>query len=258
MGTRKRMEVLKWGSGGHIWPRVSVLIRKRKHAAVMANIVTLGSDARLRLRILIAPLTLLLLVYPVTNLLAYSRADTFVLATPWDSGLPLLPYMSAAYLSIFLCAALAVSSLRLGELRVLAGRCNAAIALAGLAFLAMPTRVAFAWPNGLHGDPLLWFIKWIDLPCNGFPSLHVSLATLLALTLARSIPSRRILFLSWLALVIASVLFTHQHYLIDVIGGLALAGSLYAVPHQAALQLCLSFDTFSKPTEHARFPMLGA
>jgi membrane-associated phospholipid phosphatase len=65
-----------------------------------------------------------------------------------------------------------------------------------------------------------------DAPGNTFPSIHVAVTTLLALRLRQ----RRLggLWLAWAGLVVLSTLTVKQHYLVDVIGGLALALGLHA------------------------------
>jgi membrane-associated phospholipid phosphatase len=62
-----------------------------------------------------------------------------------------------------------------------------------------------------------------DNPFNDFPSLHTSLSTILALHWASmSKPLGRVAIL-WAVLVVASTLLIKQHYLADVLFGLALA-----------------------------------
>ena len=69
----------------------------------------------------------------------------------------------------------------------------------------------------------------MDKPYNLLPSLHITLRTILADLYARK--SRGFVNLSlhvWFSLVGLSTLLTHQHHVIDVLGGFALAGiSIY-------------------------------
>ncbi len=62
-----------------------------------------------------------------------------------------------------------------------------------------------------------------DQPYNDFPSLHTSLSTILALHWWRV--DRRVGYpvALWCALIVLSTLFVKQHYIADVIAGLALA-----------------------------------
>jgi len=65
----------------------------------------------------------------------------------------------------------------------------------------------------------------VDLPFNLFPSLHAALLLLLVDVYARNV--RGILLLavmSWFFLIALSPLLTYQHHVIDIVGGLVLAG----------------------------------
>jgi membrane-associated phospholipid phosphatase len=65
----------------------------------------------------------------------------------------------------------------------------------------------------------------VDMPHNMVPSLHVvfSALILLALTGATTSESYRLFWYGWLLVICASTMLVHQHHLIDVIAGLALA-----------------------------------
>lgn len=76
----------------------------------------------------------------------------------------------------------------------------------------------------------------LDPPRNAFPSLHVALATVIALAIGGSLPrgrfaSRRTSWtaFAWLAGVIASVLLVRQHFAADALAGLALGALVYRV-----------------------------
>jgi membrane-associated phospholipid phosphatase len=65
----------------------------------------------------------------------------------------------------------------------------------------------------------------IDLPHNMAPALHVVFSALIlfaALDASRLTPTK-ILWWSWLILICASTILVHQHHLLDVISGLAMA-----------------------------------
>ncbi|HEX4590111.1 MAG TPA: dual specificity protein phosphatase family protein, partial [Gemmataceae bacterium] len=75
-----------------------------------------------------------------------------------------------------------------------------------------------------------WF-RSMDAPYNLFPSLHIAYRTVLAELYARH--SRGPLWLAsavWFSLIGFSTVFTHQHHLVDIAGGFALAGvSFYLI-----------------------------
>jgi membrane-associated phospholipid phosphatase len=69
----------------------------------------------------------------------------------------------------------------------------------------------------------------VDRPYNNFPSLHVSLATYSYLLLFHARRKLGWLLLAPYLLILASPLFVKQHFLLDVLGGLALAGAGFLV-----------------------------
>lgn len=91
-------------------------------------------------------------------------------------------------------------------------------------FLLFPTYVE---RPALVGDgwatELLRYIYNNDDVYNAFPSGHVYFTTLICIFWMEWYPRRRALWLAIVVSVLLSTLFTHQHYLPDLIGGLALA-----------------------------------
>ena len=65
-----------------------------------------------------------------------------------------------------------------------------------------------------------------DNAFNDFPSLHTSLSTILAIHWVRVNKSIGIVLSIWTALIVAATLFIKQHYIADMIFGLALAFAL--------------------------------
>jgi hypothetical protein len=68
----------------------------------------------------------------------------------------------------------------------------------------------------------------VDMPHIMVPSLHVVFSTLILLALANASAGEqnKILWYGWLMVICASTLLVHQHHLIDVVAGLALAFAL--------------------------------
>lgn len=138
------------------------------------------------------------------------------------------PFVSAfvlVYDSAYLLPLMAVLSLkdRAPARRFSAVTCGV-IALSAACFLA--------WPLTLDRPPLVVasvFDKLLaalyaaDRPTNLFPSLHVSLSFLFALAVGHAKPRWRGWMITWATLIAVSTLFTRQHYLIDVLGGILVA-----------------------------------
>jgi hypothetical protein len=99
------------------------------------------------------------------------------------------------------------------------------MAVASPLFLVLPGQAAFP----VSGDPGVWAhlvegVRWMAGNNNYFPSLHVGLSNACLLVMAGRAPRlARFLLLAWGVCIAASTVLLHQHYLIDVAGGYALA-----------------------------------
>ena len=169
---------------------------------------------------------LFLLVYGGCNWLSAQRTDAGTLYFAWERHIPFLPWMIIPYLSIdaFFIAAPFLFRDR-NELSLHARRIAAAIVIAGACFLLVPLRFAFDRPHagGWAGALIQWFAS-VDRPFNLFPSLHVTLAVILADAFRNhSKGVLRAALTAWFGLVVASTVFVYQHHAADVAGGAALA-----------------------------------
>ena len=84
-----------------------------------------------------------------------------------------------------------------------------------------PDAAAFAG-EGFAGW-LLRLLHFLDPPLNLFPSLHLALSVLAALSAWYARSPLRGLALVWVAAIAASVCTTKQHYAVDALAGVALA-----------------------------------
>lgn len=91
-------------------------------------------------------------------------------------------------------------------------------------YVMRPTLFAEDWSS-----QLLHWIYTNDHAYNAFPSGHVYITTLIALFWSRWFPKWRWLWRMSVVFAVFATLFTHQHYLPDPIGGLALAWFSYHV-----------------------------
>ncbi len=85
----------------------------------------------------------------------------------------------------------------------------------------VPPRVVLSGVGIL--DRLLALQYQLDVDGNCFPSLHVSLAFLTALSVGRCVRQMRVPMLLWATLIAFSTVFVHQHYVIDAVAGCAVA-----------------------------------
>ncbi|MEP6610088.1 MAG: phosphatase PAP2 family protein [Burkholderiaceae bacterium] len=159
------------------------------------------------------------LARPVT--IPLTPVDRWIVA----SELALLPYAS---LWLYVSLAPALSD---GSSELLAYAKGAAIiSVTGFViYWFFPTAVP-EFPTDWSRYPALEFLKSADASGNAFPSLHVAFAAYTGAVIARQLRSvgapswlrwtNRI----WLVAIVYSTLATRQHVLVDVIGGLLLAG----------------------------------
>ena len=82
--------------------------------------------------------------------------------------------------------------------------------------------------TGLSSQVLSWLYA-NDYMYNAFPSGHVYLTTLIALFWSSWFPKWRWFLAATVGMVVLATLFTHQHYLPDPVGGLALAWFGYRI-----------------------------
>jgi 1-acyl-sn-glycerol-3-phosphate acyltransferase/membrane-associated phospholipid phosphatase len=171
-----------------------------------------------------------LAVYGGSNWLAAQRTDVGVWYFDWERQLPFWPLMIVPYLSLdafFLAAPFLCNDRE--ELRLFSRRIVLAIVAAGICFVGVPLRLAVDRPvvDGWLGSAFNAFVA-LDQPFNLFPSLHITLAIILADTYRRHTKGIvRLAALTWFALICASTLLTNQHHVIDIVGGLALAALIF-------------------------------
>ena len=167
-----------------------------------------------------------LCIYPTTNWLAGFRTHHYRLFMTQELGVPFVPAFVWAYLSMYVLFLLPPFFLASEAMQRLAKALIRATCVAGVVFLVFPARLGF--PRILPDDPLLRSLFAtlfaVDPPYNLVPSLHVAYSTAIVLAIAARVGRKiRILLFSWLALIMASTLFIHQHHLLDVFTGWALA-----------------------------------
>jgi protein-tyrosine phosphatase/membrane-associated phospholipid phosphatase len=179
-------------------------------------------------------------IYGGSSWLTSLRADVGTWHFDWEHHLPFVSWLIVPYMSLdlffvaapFLCADVA-------ELRALRRRMTVAILAAGVLFLVVPLRFAFARPEPADWTgPIFSFLHGFDRPYNLFPSLHIAILTILAGTyVRRSRGIVRVLLHTWFGLIGLSAVLTYQHHVIDVAGGFVLAlFCVYSIPEQSILR----------------------
>ena len=99
-------------------------------------------------------------------------------------------------------------------------------------FLLFPVEVPLEWRDSVAtGTSLshrfLAFVQRLDARSNCFPSMHVSVATLTGLHIARNMPLLELAAVLFVVLIATSCVLTKQHYLVDLPPGLVLGWAAY-------------------------------
>ncbi len=165
------------------------------------------------------------LCYPLGNQLAQQQQVRRSLALALDAHIPFLPWMIVPYATSGVFFTLVFFLVRTPEqLRVASRRLLTATVLGTMSFALFPARFSLTRPT-LDGALALLYggLDAVDQPYNQFPSLHVAYCVIFWLALAPLVRGGlRALLGAWLALIVASTVFTWQHHVVDVAGGLAL------------------------------------
>ena len=165
-------------------------------------------------------------IYPTTNWLASLSARHYSLFLKCELSLPFIPAFIWFYLSMYGLFILPPFFLEPHDLKQLARKLILASSLSGVVFLLLPAQLGFPriLPAGEPYRSIFLTLFSLDLPFNLVPSLHVVYSTIISLAvIARAKLRSRIIFSVWPILIVISTILTHQHHLLDIASGLALA-----------------------------------
>jgi membrane-associated phospholipid phosphatase len=165
-------------------------------------------------------------VYAGADALTAHRATRVRVHLDAEFGIPFIPEAVVIYMSIyplFLAAPFIIRERN--DFFALSMTMNLVVLVGGICFLALPAQLAFAPPKDLGAFPGLFrFADRLNLTYNLVPSLHVALSTLCIAAFApRANRTGRVLLWLWAIAVALSTLLTHQHHVLDVVAGFALA-----------------------------------
>lgn len=217
-----------------------------------AAMVTKGA----RLQQLALSLLVFYLLYTLTNLYGaalYQLNPSHIqnLALPLDRNIPFIPAMIVPYswsLLLFCASFFMVRTSQ--QLTSLTRRLILATLFATLIFYLYPARFSFIRPVTRDWTQFGYqFLAVTDKPFNQFPSLHVSYALLLGVSLWEVVsPQKATLQLLYrlvlsvvCALIVLSTLFTYQHHSLDIVGGVGLAGVVLWVGNRLRNGLVLKY-----------------
>jgi len=172
------------------------------------------------------------LLYNLTNHLELFPARYLPL-TSFEQTLPVLPWTIWPYLSSFFVMAYVFFDVRdLNNVHRLFYAFITLQVVCNVIFVFFPVNVPRdLYPVPDHVGPITrWLFDYtrsVDTLRNTIPSLHVANSLLISLVYLKENRLKFVFALSWVLLISFSTLGTKQHYLWDVIGGLALAAVLF-------------------------------
>jgi membrane-associated phospholipid phosphatase len=164
--------------------------------------------------------------YGATDWIAGLHAWRVPVHLALERSIPLVPGAAWPYTSLYLLLALLPFALReREELDAFVRELRWILAVACALFLLVPAEVAHA-PAVAPGasGALLAFADRLNLDHNLVPSLHVALAVASARVVAGRLRiAGAVLAWLWALSIAAATVLTHQHHLLDVVAGAALA-----------------------------------
>jgi membrane-associated phospholipid phosphatase len=165
-------------------------------------------------------------IYPTTNWLASLGDRHYALFLEIELGLPFTPELVWLYLSMYVLFILPPFFLEPLELRQLGRELILATCIAGVIFVLLPAQLGFSRTVPVEEPYRSIFMNLfsLDRPFNLVPSLHVVYSYIIAMSVsARTVPKLQFMLALWLVLIVVSTVLVHQHHLLDVVSGLALA-----------------------------------
>ena len=190
-------------------------------------------------------------VYMPVNYFNSTREAHYHAYTDWELNIPFWPAMILFYFSAYIVPFLPLYFHRLNELKILAKTTILSSLIGGVFFLLFPT--ILGWDRSVEDvgiwKPFFDFLWKADYPHNLAPSLHVVMAHLLVIPTLPKITNRlyKGLCVFWFWAISLSILFVHQHHLLDLVTGLILAEVCYRFYYKPRLE-----DLKSLPAKELR------
>ncbi len=181
-----------------------------------------------RILLLGAPLAAQMLYFPFNQ---FSQGG-ITPNIPLDAYIPLRPVWALPYLLalVWWCGTFLYAALKMDEplYRMMIYNTVGVIFFSVFCYALFPTYVVR--PELTQSGGWWELLRWIyshDGLYNALPSGHAYLSTLIVIYYARWKPNLTLPLVIWLMVIIFSALFTHQHYILDLVVGSALAGVSY-------------------------------
>jgi membrane-associated phospholipid phosphatase len=166
--------------------------------------------------------------YYAAQYYALNAPRIYDIRLPWDAGFPLRTEFAYGYLMVYFILALMIFIRRreayFNALRGIVLQsviCFAIYLMYPVKMFDRPDEAVYLMTGA--GAALTGLYYSIDMPFNLFPSMHLSVSTWIAVSVAADRPRWKWPLAALVAWVALSVLFTKQHYTLDVVSGLFVA-----------------------------------
>lgn len=163
---------------------------------------------------------LFVVIYPLCNWFADQHDYRVNLFLPFEANSPFIPEWIWIYLSLDVLFILPLFRLDPDQINLLGRQMFAATLIAGVIFLLLPAEslLVRSIPENDPYRQIFTLLYFLDRPNNLAPSLHVIYSGLILITFIReSGRNLRLLFGTWLVLILLSTLLVHQHQLADIL-----------------------------------------
>jgi membrane-associated phospholipid phosphatase len=162
-------------------------------------------------------------IYGITNYLSQHHLYNLKFHTDLELSIPLIPEFIFIYFSLNLLTILPVFWVDEKGLYSLNRVMTFCTITAGLIFLFLPATCGYerVLVKG-YLEPFYKNLYSIDFNGNTFPSLHITFAYIFSRILTLYKKKLKWLFFIWFIAISLSVVFTHQHHILDIIGGIIL------------------------------------
>jgi len=179
-----------------------------------------------------------LMINGVVFALCYGGANYYASTTDrlyhfyftWEKAIPFYPNWIYIYLSIFGWFLLPLLLLGSSSILKLSRSFLLTTFSGSIFFFIFPAVSAFDRPSNLSDYSVFYYLLYLlDKPHNLMPSLHIAYVLLFLLIFIREKVVMLWLWILWGAMMLASVLLTHQHGVLDIGGGILLGSVVFSV-----------------------------
>ena len=169
-------------------------------------------------------------VYFGCNHISTLRNYHFPMYFDWELGLPFVPSMIYAYMSLNAIFFLPLFVCSIDSMYALAKAYIASLGGGALVFLVFPGQLGFERPAFVEGyNDFFQEMYTIDKPHNLVPSLHITFSLLFFMIISYEAKRKWVTAICaiWFVAISASVVLVRQHHIADIVGGIILAWGCY-------------------------------